>query len=163
MSTPAVQSVRGVDAAELARLQEAVRQANIADEEASDRERQIWQTERQGPPPISLTPAQLKPPTPSHRPSSLGALLAALATALTSITGLAMISIGAAIEPTLTTVADLRNALAAPLVGVVPATELSPAPATHPVRRFLLRLALFALGALVLLSCAAMFVALSGR
>ena len=65
------------------------------------------------------------PPAPSHTNTLM--LGKALVVATTSIVGLGMISLGASLEPVLSSVAELEDVLPVPVVGVIPAT--------HPCRR----------------------------
>jgi hypothetical protein len=77
---------------------------------------------------IDLVSAEPLPPPPAP-PRVTGAILGkALVTAATSLVGLAMISLGASLEPALSSIAELQALLPAPIVGVIPAT--------HPGRRW---------------------------
>ncbi len=66
-------------------------------------------------------------PPPAPRRATVAMLGKALVTATTSIVGLGMISVGASMEPALSTLAELQAVVTAPIVGVIPAT--------HPSRR----------------------------
>ena len=73
---------------------------------------------------VEIVPAAPLPPPPDMGKAILGM---ALATAATSVIGLGMISFGAAMEPVISSVADLQALLPVPVLGVFPAR--------HPVRR----------------------------
>ena len=63
----------------------------------------------------------------------------ALVTAATSIVGLGMISLGASLEPALSSIAELQALLPAPIVGVIPATHPGRRSAASTLRRRLAR------------------------
>jgi hypothetical protein len=132
------------DPAELQGLRRAVEEAGRAHEEAIRTERFAWQA-RFHEPMVELQPA-FEPPAPRRWPVGAMALLGAVATGLTMVVGLGMISAGAGIEPPLTTIAQLEAAAGAPVVGVVPGTEQ--APLLNPERQHLLRWALIIAGVL---------------
>ena len=67
----------------------------------------------------------LPPPAPPRRTAVI--LGTALVTATTSVIGLGMISIGASLEPAISSLAELQALLPVPIVGVIPAA--------HPGRR----------------------------
>jgi hypothetical protein len=118
-------AVAGPDPAEIARAQRAVDQAGRQQDSAAQAEQLAWQTLNHGPPKIEIEPPKpvLQPEPPP--PSGTAPWLAALIAGLTTITGLAMISAGAGLEPPLATVAGLREVVAVPVVGVLPATSRS--------------------------------------
>lgn len=151
------ESVPQVDPQQLKRLQQAVDATGRAWQEALERERTAWQQSLRQPQ-IEIELASLA--------GGLGrsalpwmSLLAALATGLTSVVGLALISAGAGIEPVLTSVDQVEAALSVPVVGVVPgqSTEES---AARPGRQRLVRLLLVLGGLLVLAGCVTLMVIL---
>lgn len=77
--------------------------------------------------PIDLLAAEPLPPPPVPPRADTAVLGKALVLAATSIVGLGMISLGASLEPALSSVAELQALLPVPIVGVIPAT--------HPGRR----------------------------
>ena len=77
---------------------------------------------------IDLLAAEPLPPPPVPPRANTATILGkALVTATTSIVGLGMISLGASLEPALSSIAELQALLPVPVVGVIPAT--------HPRRR----------------------------
>jgi len=133
-------------------LKRAVDRTNRAYKEASRRERQAWQAQLQEPQiKVELArPCNVPPPASPD----LGLLLVALASGLTAVTGLGMISAGATLEPILTSVAQAEALLSAPVLGTIsatgPASHLSPASRRQP----LLRLVLILAGLILLAGCA---------
>ena len=71
-------------------------------------------TERGEKPRIDLLAAEPLPPPPSPPRATPAILGKALVTATTAIVGLGMISVGASLEPTLSSIAELQALLPAP-------------------------------------------------
>jgi hypothetical protein len=86
--------------------------------------------------------------------------LAALAAGLTTTVGIGMIATGAAIEPAVSSLAQLSAILTVPVVGVVPAT--SAAKPGRSLRSNLLRRLWIAAGLLAIAGCTAILL-LGGR
>jgi hypothetical protein len=143
----AVPSAALADPAELAGLQRAVEGAGRTHHEAVRVERLAWQA-RLREPTIEIQSAPEPPPLPRRWLPAAMALLGALATGLTMVVGLGMISAGSGIEPPLGTAEQLQAAARAPVVGVVPGDAGQHAPASRAARLRLLRWALMLLGAL---------------
>ena len=104
-------------------LRVAAQAAAAAYERAVRVERQTWQQHQQEPQ-IELVlarPLDVSAPVPK-RPG-LGLMLVALAAGVAAALGTGMISTGAAIEPTIDTVAQAQAALSVPVVGTVKASE----------------------------------------
>lgn len=99
---------------------------------------------------VDLLAAEPIPPPPAPRRASVAILGKALATATTSIFGLGMIFLGASLEPTISTIAELQALLPAPIVGVVPATHPSRRSASSALRRRLARWGRMAAGVALL-------------
>ena len=76
---------------------------------------------------VDLLAAEPAPPPPAPPRRTAVILGTALVTATTSIIGLGMISIGASLEPAISSLAELQALLPVPIVGVIPAA--------HPGRR----------------------------
>jgi hypothetical protein len=154
-------SIAMPDPAELQSLQRTVEEAGRGHDEAVRTERRAWQA-RLLEPTVDLQLAVEPPPAPRHGLLHGMALLGAVATGLTLIVGLGMISAAGAIEPPLTTAAALAAAASAPVVGVVPGNaagdcrENGTVPFSGPVRQHLCRWTLLLLGLLALAGCAAM-------
>jgi hypothetical protein len=141
------------------KLKAAVAAAQGAKEEAQrrqDRARQAWQQEPRVE--VQLAVAQAVPPPPLALRLRLA--LAALAAGLTATIGLGMVAAGAAIEPAVRSVAQLRAILSVPVLGVV--SETGSTQAARPVRPNLSRLLWIAAGAIVIAACLAAVV-LSGK
>ena len=79
--------------------------------------------------------------------------LAALAAGLTATVGLGMVATGAAIEPAVGSLAQVRAILTVPVLGVV--SETGSTEATRSGRPNLLRLLWIAAGVIVIASCLA--------
>ena len=89
---------------------------------------------------VDLLAAEPLPSPPA--PSRANAVMfgKALVIAATSIVGLGMISLGASLEPALSSIAELQALLPVPIVGVIPAThpgrrrtDIAPSPASCPL------------------------------
>ena len=78
-------------------------------------------------------------------------------TAATSIVGMRLISVGAALEPAIASIAELQDLLPVPIVGVIPATHPGRRSALSPLRRRLIRWGSMAAGLAVLLAVAWFF------
>ena len=140
--------------AELQQLQQAVGQASRASEETIRLEQQAWHV-RLLEPKIDLELAS-SPSGPSRFHSRFSTLLAALAAGTSIVTGLAMISTGAAIQPSLATVAELQAVLPVPIVGIIPETDPNCPSAGRRSRQRLFRVVLMVAGLLVMAGCVAM-------
>ena len=81
----------------------------------------------------------------------------ALVTGATSIVGMGLISVGAALEPAIASIAELQDLLPVPIVGVIPATHPGRRSALSPLRRRLIRWGCMAAGLAVLLAVAWLF------
>ena len=81
----------------------------------------------------------------------------ALVTAATSIVGLGMISLGASLEPALSSIAELQALLPVPIVGVIPATHPGRRWAASALRRRLARWGWMTAGLAVLFAVAWLF------
>ena len=108
--------------AELQQLQQAVGQATRANEETIRMEQQAWHVRSWSRRSIWMLASPGPAPAPFHSRMSLGGL-AALAAGMTIVTGLGMISTGAAIQPSLATVAEFQAVLPVPIVGIIPETD----------------------------------------
>ena len=144
----AVPSAALADPVELEGLQRAVEGAGRAHHEAVRVERLAGQA-RLREPTIDVELAA-EPPSPRRWPFAAMALLGALATGLTMVVGLGMISAGSGIEPPLGTARELQAAARAPVVGVVPGDAGQHEPASRAARLRLLRWTLMLLGSLAL-------------
>lgn len=100
---------------------------------------------------VQAAPASLPLPLPLRQRLRLA--LAALAAGLTTTVGIGMIATGAAIEPTVNSLAQVSAILTVPVVGVVPAT--SPAKPGRSLRSNALRRLWIAAGLLAIACCAA--------
>jgi len=90
-------------------------------------------------------------PTPSAPPHADAITLGkALVIATTSVVGLGMISLGASLEPAISSIGQLQAILPAPVVGVIPATYPSRRSTTAPQRRRLARWGWITAGLVVL-------------
>ena len=87
-------------------------------------------------------------------------LFAALATGLTTVAGLGMITTGAAIEPALASAAEVQAIAGVPVVGVLPGSGAGRAPTSDPRRQRLLRVGLVAAGIALLAACLLVMVAM---
>jgi hypothetical protein len=85
--------------------------------------------------------------------STLASLFGGLAAGLTTITGLGMVSAGAAIEPAITSLAALQKAARVPVLGLVPSEDTARKRTAHPTGQRILRTLLLLSGVLVLLGC----------
>ena len=140
------------------KLKDEVARANRASEEAAQVERQAWAM-RQQEPQVDLKLASV-PNTLPPTQAPWRVALAALAAGLSATVGLGMIATGAAIEPTVSSPAQVTKVLTVPILGVVPETNrINPARAA---RTRLLRAAWIATGLIVIFSCAAAML-LGGR
>ncbi len=103
-----------------------------------------------------LAAEPLPPPVivPRATPAILGK---ALVTATTVVVGLGMISMGASLEPTLSSIAELQALLPAPIVGVIPALHPTRRPAVSALRRRLARWGWVTAGLTVLVAVAWLF------
>ncbi|MGA2065925.1 MAG: hypothetical protein ABSG86_13205 [Thermoguttaceae bacterium] len=144
---PRVPPAAVADPAELEGLQRVVEGAGRAHNEAVRVERLAWQA-RLREPAVELELALEPPPPPRRWPPGAMALLGALATGLTMVVGLGMISAGAGIEPPLVTAAELQAAAGAPVIGTVPGDTGPHEPDGSAMRQRLLRWVLLLLGAL---------------
>ena len=106
---------------------------------------------------IDLLAAEPPPPLPAS--SHLGSVMIgkALVTATVSIVGLGMISLGASLEPALSSITELQALLPAPVVGVIPATHPGRRSATSALRQRLARWGWMTAGLVVLLAVAWLF------
>ncbi len=143
--------------ASLNKLRESAAAARRASQQAAVAERDAWKS-RQREPRIELqlavvqaAPASLPLPLPLRQRLRLA--LAALAAGLTTTVGIGMIATGAAIEPTVNSLAQVSAILTVPVVGVVPAT--SPAKPGRSLRSNALRRLWIAAGLLAIACCAA--------
>jgi hypothetical protein len=100
---------------------------------------------------VDLLAAEPLPPPPRATAANLGK---ALVLATTSIVGLGMISLGASLEPSLSSIAELQALLPAPIVGVIPATLPGSRRAASPMGRRLARWGWMAAGLAVLFAVA---------
>jgi len=97
-------------------------------------------------------------PAPHAPPHNTTVILGkALVTAATSIVGLGMISLGASLEPTLSSIADLQALLSVPIVGVIPATHPGRRAVTSAPRRRLARWGWITAGLTVFVAVAWLF------
>ncbi len=120
-SIPAGQPVATAETqASLQKLKDAVAQSQQASEKAARSEQATWQA-RQQEPQIELELAQVPSVPPLF--ARLRLALAAVAAGLTTTVGLGMIATGAAIEPTVNSLAQVGAMLSVPILGVVPSTN----------------------------------------
>ncbi len=106
---------------------------------------------------IDILPAEPLPPPPVPPRDTAAILGKALVTAVTSIIGLGMISLGASLEPALSSIAELQALLPVPIVGVIPATHPGCRTATSAPRRRLARLGWITAGLAVLVAVVWLF------
>jgi hypothetical protein len=114
-----------------AQLQEDLRQAQAIERAA--------QTARGAELHVDLLAAEPFSPPPAPSRDTAPILGKALVTATTSVVGLGMISFGAALEPALSSIAELQALLLAPVVGVIPAAHPGRRRAVSPLGRRLAR------------------------
>ena len=144
------------DPAELQRLQQTADQAKNTLAQAQQSERSALAARNQEPK-IELRAAEpIASPPPTR--STLTAFWVALATAMTSVAGVAMVSLGARLEPTLDSVAMLQSLLPVPVVGVVPATHPARTSPSDVQRRLLARWGWMAAGLVALVVVLCLFV-----
>ncbi|MGO8690851.1 MAG: hypothetical protein ACLQLG_14610 [Thermoguttaceae bacterium] len=143
----------------LEKLKEVLAAARGASQQAERQQRQA-RLACQEEPRIELQFAVPQVALPPSMALRLRLALAALAAGLTATVGLGMVATGAAIEPAVRTVAQLRAILTVPVLGVVP--ETGSTKAARSGRPNLLRLLWIAAGVIVVASCLAAVV-LSGK
>ena len=127
---PAAAEVQAAQQA-AAQLQEDLRQAQAIERAA--------QTARGEELHVDLLAAEPFSPPPAPSRDTAPILGKALVTATTSVVGLGMISFGAALEPALSSIAELQALLLAPVVGVIPAAHPGRRRAVSPLGRRLAR------------------------
>ena len=137
--------------ATLKKLQQGVAEASRAHDAATRAERAAWQTCQQEPQ-IDLELAQIQAAVPSW-PGRLRLALAALVAGLPTTVGLGMIATGAAMQPTVDSLAQLSAMLTVPVLGILP--ETNPARTTRLGRSKLVRTLWIVIGLLVTTSCLA--------
>jgi hypothetical protein len=137
-------------AASFEKLRDAVARSQQASEKAARAEQRAWQA-RQQEPQIELQLAQAPCAPPLYWRLRLA--LASLAAGMTTTVGLGMIATGAAIEPTVNSLAQLGAVLSVPVLGVVPATDRIKS--ARAGRSGLLRMLWIGMGLVVIVSCAA--------
>jgi uncharacterized protein YukE len=135
------------DPSEVGPLQRTVEAAGRNHRDAVRLERLAWQA-RQNEPLVEVQPAPEPPPPARRWPMTAMALLGALATGLTMVLGLGMISAGCGIEPPLGTARALEAAAGAPVVGILPEDSGRPDGASRAARLRLLRWTVMLCGAL---------------
>ncbi|MGA2256877.1 MAG: hypothetical protein ABSG53_19675 [Thermoguttaceae bacterium] len=145
----------GPDPAEVQAAQQAVEQVKQNLQQAQAMERAAL-TARGEELQVDLLAAEAPPPLPA--PPHLGTVLVgkALVTATASIVGLGMISLGASLEPVISSIAELQTLLPAPIVGVIPAANPGRRP-TSPFRQRLARWGWMAAGLVVLFAVVWLF------
>jgi capsular polysaccharide biosynthesis protein len=133
-------------------LKQAADEATAAYLKAVEQERKVWR-EHQRQPRIELDLAQPGQPRVPLAPPRLALLLTALAAGLTMAGGVVMISAGGAVQFPLTSVEQVRNALAVPVVGIIQETHPTGQPATVPRRPHLMRWILMVGGLSLIAGC----------
>lgn len=103
---------------------------------------------------VDLHPAEALPAISKTRPSIAALLATALAAGTTSVVGLGMISFGATLAPTVSSIGQLQALLPVPILGVVPATESRAGSARSPLARRLARYGAVLLGLFTLAAVA---------
>ncbi len=119
-SSPAPQAVA---AESINKLSEAVERASQANWDAAQARRQAENIRRQDLQ-IELEFAQAEPSSPSQA-ARLRMIAAAIVAGLTTTIGLGMIVVGAAMDTTVNSLADVRALLTVPIVGVIPRSRRS--------------------------------------
>lgn len=140
------------DLAEIRQVQQAADRAKQTLAAAQQTERAALAA-RSLEPRIELRAADPIPPPPPGR-SAWTVLLLAVAASLTSLVGLAMISRGAALEPSINSVATLQTLLPVPIVGVVPTAHAVRTSAISDVRRRTMRATWIGAGSVAMLAVA---------
>ena len=103
---------------------------------------------------LAAEPLPLPPALPLASPAILSK---ALVTATTAIVGLGMVSLGASLEPALSSIAELQALLPAPVVGVIPAVHPTRRPRESALRQRLTRWGWMTAGLTVLVVVAWLF------
>ena len=106
---------------------------------------------------VDLLAAEALPPPPTPPRVTPAIVGKALVAATTSIIGLGMISVGAALEPVVASIAELKALLPVPIVGTLPAMTPGRRGGTSPLRRRLARWGWTTAGLAVLLAVAWVF------
>jgi hypothetical protein len=144
------------DAAEVQAAQQAIEQAKQDLQQAQAMERAAL-TARGEELQVDLLAAKPLPSPPAPSRANTIMFGKAFVIAATSIVGLGMISLGASLEPALSSIAELQALLPAPVVGVIPATHPGRRCTTSPLRRRLARWSWMIAGLVVLFAVVWLF------
>jgi len=148
-------------AAEFRRLKATATQAREAHQRLAMIEHRTWQQHRQEPRiDVELAPPFEVPPPPAP---GLGLLLAAMCGGVVAITGLASVSAGAALEPTVDSVKQAETLFSVPVVGTIPEARSPDAGRSARRWRPLVRAAMILGGLLLIAALAAAVVGVLGR